>query len=75
VASLNNPYSLSALQQLHRIAVDFMHQFLVRLPVQTPSLHLHSLVEEAKGILGKMDQLAVNILGYILREKEGKKGV
>jgi hypothetical protein len=33
------------------------------------------LVEEAKGILGKIDQLAVNILGYILREKEGKKGV
>jgi hypothetical protein len=32
-------------------------------------------MDGVKGIFGKIDQLAVNILGDILREKEGKKGV
>jgi hypothetical protein len=32
-------------------------------------------VEEVKGIFRKIDQLAANILGDILREKERKKGV
>jgi hypothetical protein len=32
-------------------------------------------VDGVKGIFGKIDPLAVNILGDILREKEGKRSV
>jgi len=40
-----------------------------------PDMTVRQAVEEVKGIFRKIDQLAVNILGDILREKERKKGV
>ena len=39
------------------------------------NMTVRQAVEEVKGIFRKIDQLAVNILGDILREKERKKGV
>jgi hypothetical protein len=40
-----------------------------------PDMTVRQAVEEVKGIFRKIDQLAANILGDILREKERKKGV
>jgi hypothetical protein len=40
-----------------------------------PDMTVRQTVEEVKGIFRKIDQLAANILGDILREKERKKGV
>jgi hypothetical protein len=40
-----------------------------------PDMTVRQAVDEVKGIFRKIDQLAANILGDILREKERKKGV
>jgi hypothetical protein len=40
-----------------------------------PDMTVRQAVEEVKGIFRKIDQLAADILGDILREKERKKGV
>jgi hypothetical protein len=40
-----------------------------------PDMTVRQAVAEVKGIFRKIDQLAANILGDILREKERKKGV
>jgi hypothetical protein len=40
-----------------------------------PDMAVRQAVAEVKGIFRKIDQLAANILGDILREKERKKGV
>jgi hypothetical protein len=40
-----------------------------------PDMTVRQAVEEVKGIFRKIDQLAANILGDILREKERKMGV
>jgi hypothetical protein len=40
-----------------------------------PDMTVRQAVEEVKEIFRKIDQLAANILGDILREKERKKGV
>jgi len=40
-----------------------------------PDMTVRQAVEEVKGIFRKIDHLAANILGDILREKERKKGV